>query len=80
MFAQIAITLVLLLSIVGIASWFYNQRNAMKRIHNQVITNLEITIYTNHSQIRYRNSNLNRYDFQQYNLNETLIAQHEIVI
>ncbi len=80
MFLQTVITIVLLLSIVGIAIWFYNRRNEIERIHRQTISELERAISTNGNQIRYRNSNLNGYDFQRYNLDEALVVQSDIEI
>lgn len=78
MFVPIAIILVLLLSIVAIALWFYNEKYAMVRIHSQTISDLEASICTHRHQINLRNTNLNRYDFQQFNLDESLIVQREI--
>lgn len=80
MFPQTVIAVVLLLSIIGIAIWFYNGRNAMGRIHTQTISELERAICTNQNQISFRSSHLNTYDFQKYNLREALVIQPEIQI
>lgn len=78
--AQIVITLTLLLSIIGISIWFYHERNTMSKLHRQTISQLEEAIYTNNHQVSFRNLNLNRYDFQRYNLDEALQVQREIII
>jgi len=75
---QIIITLVLLLSIIGVAAWFYNDKKAMGHIHNRTIAELEIAICTNRNQISLRNSRLNSYDFRRYNLDDALVVQPEI--
>lgn len=80
MFPQTVIAIVLLLFIIGIALWFYNGRNEMERIHLQTISELERAICTHGNQISFRNSNLNSYDFQRYNLDEVLVVQPEIKI
>jgi hypothetical protein len=78
MFLQIAITLILLSSIIGLLVWFFTGKRALARVHNEEIAMLETAISTNRFQINFRNSNLNNYDFLKLNLNETLIVQPEI--
>lgn len=80
MYLQITITLFLLLSVMALFLLFFKKKNAMFRIHNQNILDLESAICNNRNQINYRNSNLNRYNFLKYNLNEALLVQHEIKI
>lgn len=80
MFSQIVILIVLLFSIIGIAIWFSNEKQAIGRIHSETISKLESAIRHNHSQISFRNSHLNHYDFLKYNLDEALVRQLEIVI
>lgn len=78
MFLQIAITLVLLSSILGLLVWFFQGKKAISKMHNEKVSALETAISTNHFQINFRNSNLNNYDFLKLNLNEALIVQPEI--
>ncbi len=78
MFLQIAITVILFSSIIGLLVWFFQGKRAITQIHNEKISALEIAISTNSFQINFRNSNLNNYDFLKFNLNESLIIQPEI--
>jgi len=78
MYLQIAIALVLLISLIGLVVWFFNVNNSMGRLHKQNISILESAIYNNRNQINFRNSKLNRYDFLKYNLDEALVVQQEI--
>jgi hypothetical protein len=78
MFLQIAITIILLSSIIGLLVWFFQGRRAISQIHNEKVSALETAISTNRFQINFRNSNLNNYDFLKLNLNEALIVQPEI--
>lgn len=78
MYLQIAITLILLCSIVGLLAWYFMGKKALLHIHNQKISSLEQAISQNHFQINFRNSNLNNYDFLKFNLNEALVVQPEI--
>lgn len=80
MYLQIAIALVMLLSLIGLVVWFFNVNNSMGRLHKQNISILESAIYNNRNQINFRNSKLNRYDFLKYNLDEALAVQPEIQI
>ena len=78
MFLQIAITIIILSSIIGLLVWFFTGKRELARLHDEQISMLETAISTNHFQINFRNSNLNNYDFLKLNLNETLIIQPEI--
>ncbi len=80
MYLQIAIVLFLAFSFSGLVMWWFNVNNSMGRIHKQNISILESAIYNNRKQIDFRNSNLNRYDFFKYNLDEALVVQQEIKI
>lgn len=77
---QIAITLILLFSMIGIMVWFFSIKNGMGKAHRQTISALESAISTTRFQIKNRNQNLNRYDFQRYNLEDALVVQPEIII
>lgn len=78
MYLQIAIALILFISLVMLFLWFAKKKKALFLIHNQNIIDLENSISKNGFQINFRNSNLNKYDFLKYNLNEALVAQLEI--
>lgn len=78
MYLQITIALVLLLSVIGLVVWFFNVNNSMGLLHKQNISVLETAIYNNRNQMKFRNSNLNRYDFLKYDLDESLLVQYEI--
>lgn len=78
--AQLLITLVLLISIIGIVIRFYKVRNVLSKVHMHTISQLESAIYINNKQINFRNLNLNNYDFERYNLEESLQVQREILI
>lgn len=80
MYLQIAIVFILLLSFIGLAIWFFNAKNTNGRLHQQNISILESAIFSHRNQINFRNSNLNRYDFLKYNLDEALAVQPEIQI
>lgn len=77
---QIIITLILLLSIIGIVAGFYNEKKSKRKVHNQSIADLEVAICTNQKQIRLRSSHLDGYDFLKFNLEEVLIVQPDIRI
>lgn len=80
MFLQIAITLVLLSSIIGLAVWFFNERKTMNFVHSKTISALESAIFNNGTQIDFRKNNLNNYDLLRYNLQEALVVQPQIEI
>ncbi len=77
---QIAISVLFLISIIGVGIWFYKGRQTLEHLHKQTIYQLEDAIERNRNQIGFRKSNLNLYDFQKYNLVEALIIQPEITI
>ena len=80
MFLQIAISAVLLSSIIGMTVWFFNAKNGMGKDHNQTMDALERAISNNRNQINFRSKHLNKYDLLQYNLHDALIVQHEIEV
>ncbi|MDC8001073.1 hypothetical protein POV26_08495 [Aequorivita todarodis] len=80
MFVQFAIAAMLFSAIIGITVWFFNRKIVLAKTHDQTIVALERAISTATFQINNRNQNLNRYDFQRYNLEEALMVQPEIII
>ncbi len=75
---QIVIAILLLLLIIGIVLWFYKNNKTIEQLHAQTISELERNIFTNRSQINFRNTHLNKYNFLNYNLQEALVIQREI--
>ncbi len=80
MFLQIAIALVLLSSIIGLAVWFFNERKTINFVHNETILALERAMSNSCTQIEFRKNNLNNYDLLRYNLQEALVVQPQIEI
>ncbi|WP_026452525.1 hypothetical protein [Aequorivita capsosiphonis] len=78
MYLEIIIALILVLSVLGIWLWFFKKNGALLYLHNQNILDLESKISKNRFQINSRNSNLSKYHFLKYNLNEALVRQMEI--
>lgn len=77
---QVVIVLLFMTILVGLMFWYFTQKNELVNIHNQKILNLEYAIFKNRSQLIFRNTNLNRYDFLKYNLNDALVTQQDIRI
>lgn len=78
MFLHIAILLILISSTSGLMVWFLKERKLISENHHQNISALETAISNNLYQIKYRNANLQNYDFLKFNLNDALIIQPEI--
>lgn len=79
-YLQISIAFFIIMSIAILIVWYSNSKNEMIFEHKQIISELETAIYNNHKQVNYRSSNLNRYNFLKYNLNEALITQSNIQV
>ncbi|MDN3724377.1 hypothetical protein QRD02_08280 [Aequorivita sp. SDUM287046] len=80
MIFQIAITIVLSIAVIGLLVWFFNAKDTLSKTHNHYILTLENAISITRFQLNFRNENLNRYDFQKYNLEEALVVQPEIIL
>lgn len=77
---QIVVILLILAILIGMVVWYFTGKNELVRIHNRNILKLENAIFNNRNQLNFRNSNLSRYDFQKYNLDDALVIQPEIII
>ncbi len=80
MYFQIMIAFTLLLAIPGLFLWFFKKRKSLNLIHNEHVFDLKNTISNHDFQIDFRNTNLDKYDFLQFNLNEVLTVQPKIQI
>ncbi len=59
----------------GIWLFFVSKMKKNSQIHTLQVQSLRQAISIHKSQITIRNNTLNKYDFQRYNLSETLISQ-----
>lgn len=60
--------------------WFVRNNRQSIRRHLERVKILEQTIALHRKQLQNRNAHLNDYDFRQYNLDEVLIIQSEIIV
>jgi len=64
--------------IIGIILYYFNIRSAIIKQHSQKILSIEQVISMHKTQLNYRNNGLQKYNFQAYNLNDSLQVQPEI--
>ncbi len=62
----------------GIWLFFVSKKKKNSQIHTLQVQSLRQAISIHKSQITIRNNTLNKYDFQQYNLNDSLVPQQVI--
>lgn len=76
------ISVYILLALVGFIMFlflFFHIKNKRIKIHHfQKIKSLKKSIILHHNQISFRQSNMSKYNFLTYNLNEVLVPQPEI--
>ncbi|CAM3279798.1 hypothetical protein AEQU2_00346 [Aequorivita lipolytica] len=52
----------------------------MNKMHLKKIASLKRNFLLNSEQIRYRNTEIGRYNFLEYNLNDALVIQPKIIL
>lgn len=77
---SIVIALLTIIMYVGIWHFFFLKNKEMERQHIHLIRKLKAGIAIHASQLKQRDNYLQRYRFPEYNLEEALQPQMEIII
>lgn len=80
MFFQILIIIICLSAGIGIFIYFHLKNSSMNKMHLKKIASLKRNFLLNSEQIRYRNTEIGRYNFLEYNLNDALVIQPKIIL
>lgn len=78
-FSQALVLVILLLILVISLGYFYMKNKKIRQNHSGIIVALKNAIRLHQSQIHFRSTNLQKYDFTKYNLSEALLLQPEII-
>ncbi|MFC7356748.1 hypothetical protein ACFQO1_03540 [Jejudonia soesokkakensis] len=77
-----SIDVFIILTVVGVVVTacfvFYVQNRKLKMNHGIAVTFLKKHILKHRSEVRFRQKNLDTYDFLEYNLSQALVVQNDI--